>query len=33
MRFTILESFGFVIITGLLTGLFFLITNLTLNNL
>jgi len=33
MRFTILESFGFVILTGLLTGLFFLITNITLNNL
>jgi hypothetical protein len=33
MRFTILESLGFVALTGLLTGLFFLITNLTLNNL
>ena len=33
MRFSILESLGFTIVTGLLTGLFFLITNLTLNNL
>lgn len=33
MRFSIIESIGFTIVTGLLTGLFFLITNLTLNNL
>jgi hypothetical protein len=33
MRFNILEALGFTIVTGLLTGIFFLITNLTLNNL
>ena len=33
MRFSILETFGFVIVTGLLAAIFFLITNLTLNNL
>jgi hypothetical protein len=33
MRFSIIETVGFVIVTGLLTGLFFLLTNLTLNKL
>lgn len=33
MRFSVLEAIGFTIVTSLLTGLFFLITNLTLNNL
>jgi hypothetical protein len=33
MRFSILESLGFAIVTGFLAGLFFLITNLTLNKL
>lgn len=33
MRFSIIESIGFALVTGLLTALFFLITNLTLNNL
>lgn len=33
MRFSILETIGFTLATGLLTGLLFLITNLSLNNL
>ena len=33
MRFNLLEALGFTIVTGLLTALFFLITNLTLNKL
>ena len=33
MRFSVLEAFGFAIVTGILTAIFFLITNLTLNNL
>jgi len=33
MRFNPLETLGFVLVTGLLTALFFLLTNLTLNKL
>ena len=33
MRFSIIESLGFAVVTGFLASIFFLITNLTMNNL